>query len=254
MKLLYQAKFWRATWEGVLIVAVFFPLHFMLERPHPTVWSILVILLLFFAPPIWTAFRLRTSPRPSPWPMLEYTWFGFQLGLWGGVVGGVENTALKVAFGEPFLVPLSTWIIVAIIFAGASATAYAVFVPILRAILALLQDAAFPLALVLRSGAEPGRPSLRRAVFYSVIPGMGHYYLQRSHRGASYLGLACSLALLGLFTGTAAMVLLVEGRVMPTPYLMVAAVLILSPMCLAIVAAVDVYFTLHRALGDTAHA
>jgi hypothetical protein len=61
------------------------------------------------------------------------------------------------------------------------------------------------------------------------------------------------VALLGLFTGTAAVVLLVEGRVMPTPYLIAAALLILSPAFLAIVAAVDVYVTTHNALGSTAH-
>jgi hypothetical protein len=158
-------------------------------------------------------------------------------------VGGLENSLLKVAFGEPFLVPLSTWLIVAGIFALASAAAYAVFIPILRAIVALYYDATVPLTLIWRGGAEPGKASLKRALLYSVVPGMGHYYLHRSRRGASFFGLACSLALLGLFTGTAGLVLLVEGRVMPTPYLIVAALLILSPVFLAILAAIDVYVT-----------
>jgi hypothetical protein len=82
---------------------------------------------------------------------------------------------------------------------------------------------------------------------------MGHYYLHRSRRGASFFGLACSLALLGLFTGTAGLVLLVEGRVMPTPYLIVAALLILSPVFLAILAAIDVYVTSQKTLGSTAN-
>ena len=253
MHVLYRASGGQATAEGVLVVAVLFPLHFLLERSHPSVWSNLVILLLFFVPPIWTAWRLRPNPRPAPWHILEYTLFGFQLGLWGGVVGGIENTLLKVVLGAPFLVPLSTWLIVAGIFALASAAAYAVFVPILRALLALCHDATVPLPLVWRGGAEPGRVSLRRALLYSAIPGMGHYYLRQSRRGASYFGLACSLALLGLFTGTAGFVLLVEGRVMPTPYLIVAVVLILSPVLLAIVAALDVYVTSQNALGHTAN-
>jgi hypothetical protein len=249
MHLLYRASFGQAMLEGLLLVAVLFPLHFMLERPDPTLWSNLVILLLFFGPPIWTALRLRTSSQPSPWHILEYALFGFQLGLCAGVVGGIENAVLKVAFDEVFLVPLSTWIVVAFTFALASASAYAVFVVILRALLALWHDASLPLALVWRGDAPPGETSLRRAMLYSVIPGMGHYYLHKSRRGAGYLTLACSLALLGLCTGTAALVLLVEGRLMPTPYLILAALLILSPGLLAILAAVDVYTTGRNTLG-----
>jgi hypothetical protein len=248
MHLLYRASVGRATWEGVLVVAVLFPLHFLLERPHPSVASNLLILLLFFVPPIWMALRLRTSPRPAPWHILEYALFGFQLGLWGGMVGGIELVLLKVVAGEPFLVPLTTWVMIAFIFAWASGTAYAVFVLLLRAILALGQDATLPSTLIFRGSVTPDTPSLRRAILYSVIPGVGHYYLHRSGRGAAYLGVACSVALLGLFTGTAAVVLLVEGRVMPTHYLIAAALLILSPVFLAIVAAVDVYVTSHNAL------
>jgi hypothetical protein len=244
--MLYRARFRRATLEGVLIVAVLFPIHFFAERPNPTVLSNLAVLLLFFLPPIWGALRLRPAPGPVPWAILHDALFGGQLGLWSGVVGGLEKALLTVLLGESFLIPLSTWLIVAFIFACASALAYAAFLVILRALLGRALGSSVPLGFWRFRRPEQAERTVAYAVISSLIPGVGHYLIDQPQRGARYLRLALLLALLGLFIGTAALVLLVEGRVFPTPLLIAAGLLVISPLPLGGIAAVDLYLAYRR--------
>ena len=248
--MLDQAGFRRATLEGVLFVAVLFPVHFIAGLPGPTFLSTLAILLLFFLPPIWGALRLRSPERPAPWRILYYAFFGFQLGLWAGVVGGMEKALLTVALGQRFIVPLPTWVIIAFIFALASAMAYADFVLIIRGLMTLAQDPRAPLDLFFPRQPRPEEASIKRAILYSLVPGMGHYYLGQLERGSRYLILTLTLALLGLLIGTAALVLLVEARVPSLWLMIVSGLLILSPLPLAILAALDVYTTSHRRVGE----
>lgn len=248
--MLDQASFRRATLEGVLFVAVLFPLHFITELPGPTFLSTLAILLLFFLPPIWGALRLRAPERPVPWRILYYAFFGFQLGLLAGVVGGVEKALLTAVFGQRFIVPFLTWVIIDFIFASASATAYAVFILIIRGLMTLVQNPRAPLDLFFHRRPRPEETSLGRAILYSFVPGMGHYYLGQLERGSRYLVLTLTLVLLGLLIGTAALILLVEARV-PALWLMIASgLLILSLLFLAVLAALDVYTTSHRRVGE----
>jgi hypothetical protein len=88
----------------------------------------------------------------------------------------------------------------------------------------------------------PGRPSAPRGagVFYSLVPGLGHFAVGRAGRGKPFLLAALAAGLSGLVIIIVALILLVEGGVPTLPLLSAGAALVLFPILLVVLSALDV--------------
>lgn len=226
--------------EGLAVVAVLFPIHFFTERPRATVLSTALALLLFFVPPVVAAVRLEPRRGNLFSQALGYVGFGFVLGLLAGLVGGVEKGVLHLITGEPLPVPTGLWIGIALFFALASGLAYGVMLALVRGLGALLRTPS-PEAVSSLFERFPRR-SRWWGLLYTLIPGLGHFALGRPARGKPFLSAAVASGLSGLVIGIAGLILLVEGAVPTLPLLALGAALLLFPLVLVLVSALDLLF------------
>ena len=224
---------------GLAVVAVLFPIHYFTGRPNPTPLSTGLVLLLFFAPPALAAARLE-GPRGSlPRQAAAYLGFGFVLGVLAGLVGGVEKAVLHLLTGEPFPIPLRLWSVVALLFALAAGLAYGILLGLIRSLAALLRQPVPELLTSLFTGLPP---SLASALLYCVVPGLGHFALGLPARGRPFLLAAVTAGLAGLLIGIAGLILLVEGGLPTLPALILGATLVLLPIVLVPLAALDLLY------------
>lgn len=226
--------------QGLAVVAVLFPIHFFTERPNPTPLSTGLVLLLFFAPLALAVARLEERRGSLPRQVAAYLGFGFVLGLLAGLVGGVEKTLLHLLTGEPFPIPPRLWSAVALLFALAAGLAYAILLSLIRSLAALLRQPVPEPLTSLFSGLSP--PSFSVALLYCVVPGLGHFALELPGRGRLFLLAAVSAGLVGLLIGIAGLILLVEGGIPTLPALVLGAALILLPVVLVPLAALDLLY------------
>lgn len=232
-----SASFLRATLEGIFIVTFLFPFHFFAELGGPDEVSNVLILGLFFLPPLWGAIRLRPWPRDNPDAVLWAALFGFNLGIWGGAAGAVANILLSLGTGRGFLVPIELWIPLATTFALLSALAYTVIVLLTRGLLNLLSDPESPGKVLF--AAPPEKRSVRNAVIYNLIPGLGLYYLNHPLRGANYLSATMVAGLLAFSYAVAAAILFFEATVVSTTLLAVSGNLLIVVAGLWLISTLD---------------
>jgi len=225
--------------QGLVVVAVLFPMHFFAERPSPTPLSTGLVLLLFFVPPALAAARLEAPRGGLPGQAAAYLGFGFVLGVLAGLVGGAEKAILHLLTGEPFPISLRLWGAVALLFALASGLAYGVLLGLARGLAALLRQPAPEPLTALFSGLPP---SLASALLSCVVPGLGHVALGLPARGRPFLLAAVTAGLAGLLIGIAGMLLLVEGGLPTLPVLVLGAALLLLPVVLVPLAALDLLY------------
>lgn len=226
--------------EGLAVVAVLFPIHFFAERPRPTAFSTLLVLLLFFAPLALAAVRLESRRGTLTSQLLGYLAFGVLLGALAGVVGGLENALLHLVTGESLPMRSGLWGGVALLFAFAAGLAYGAMLGLVRAASALCST---QLPETVESLFVSGSPSSRwSAALYSLIPGLGHFAVGRPARGRPFLLAAVVSGLSGLVIGIAGLILLVEGGVPALPLLVLGATLVVLPLVLVVLAALDLLF------------
>lgn len=89
---------------------------------------------------------------------------------------------------------------------------------------------------------SPGRASASRgaSVFYSLVPGLGYFAVGHAGRGRLFLLAALAAGLSGLVITIVALILLVEGGVPTLPLLSGGAALVLLPLVLVGLSALDV--------------
>lgn len=225
---------------GLVVVAVLFPLHFFTERPNPTPLSTGLVLLLFFAPPALAAARLERPRGSLPRQTAAYLSLGFVLGILAGLVGGVEKAALHLLTGEPLPIPPRLWGAVALLFAVAAGLAYGILLSLIRGLAALLREPVPEPLTSLFSGLPS--PSFSAALLYCVVPGLGHFAIGLPARGRPFLLAAVTAGLAGLLIGIGGLILLVEGGLPTLPALILGAALVLLPVVLVPLAALDLLY------------
>lgn len=226
--------------EGLVVVLVLLPIHFLVERPRPTALSTVLVLLVFFLPPAWAAVRLESRGGSLVDKVLRYLGFGLVLGVSVGFVGGLLKGLLHLVTGEPLRLPPGLWIGIALLFALATGLAYGVMLCLVRGMGALLREPS-PEAVASLSAGLP-RASGRMGLLYNVIPGLGHFALGRPDRGRLFLFTAVASGLSGLVILIVGLILLVEGGIPTLPLLALGAGLLFFPLLLVLAAAFDMLF------------
>jgi hypothetical protein len=198
----------------------------------------LLATLLFFAPIVLAALRLEPATGGFLRQTIGYLGFGLILGTLVGLVGGLERWLLHLVTGDPLPIRPALWSAVALLFAIGTGLAYGIMLCLVRGFGAL----AIAPASEMEPALAPGRaPASRGAgLFYSLVPGLGHFAVGRPGRGKPFLLAALAAGLSGLVIAIVALILLVEGGVPTLPLLSAGAVLVLLPLVLVVLSALDV--------------
>ena len=225
---------------SVVVVAVLLPIHFFTERGGPTTLSTVVVLGLFFVPPVLAATRLPPRRGSLIRRALAHLGFGILLGVLVGGVGGAVKLFLHQVTGEPLGLPPATWVRVAALFVVATGLGYGVLITLARGASTLVLG---PSPEPLTSPLAGRLPASRwAALLLSVVPGLGHVAVGRPSRGRPFLLAAMASGLAGLVLGIAGVILLVEGGLPTLPLLAVAAALVCLPLGLVVAAGLDLLF------------
>jgi hypothetical protein len=225
----------------MVAVLLLVPAHFFAERPRPTVASALIAALLFFAPLAIAACRLEAGEGGLLGQAIRYLGFGLFLGTLVGVVGGLEKWLLHLVTGDPLPIRPAVWTAVALLFAVGTGLAYGVMLCLFRGFGALVVTPAE----ALHQG--PGEQRSRRAgVLYSLVPGLGHFAVGNPGRGKPFLLAAVAAGLSGLVIAVVALILLVEAGIPTLPLLVAGVALVLFPLVLVLLSALDVLFLARR--------
>ena len=234
-----RVTFNQAIIEAVLLGGSAVAAHLALELREPSLASAIAILVAFFLPPIWGALRLGPHDEGDPAQrVLRTATFGLQLGLFVAGLGAAEKLAALALAGKSLPVPLSVWLAVAIFFAVCSAIAYALIVLGVRTIMAVHRDPQVVADYIFPS--RQGSLDTATALAYSLVPGLGHYYLGRPQRGAGFMLVTVELALAALCAIIAGLILVWEARARFDPFFDLAVIILLSPLVLVLASIVDV--------------
>lgn len=238
-----RTAYGQALAEGVLLAMVLVAIHLALEIREISLASAVLILLAFFLPPFWGALRLGPRGQGSRGHgVLRAASFGLQLGLLASGLGAVEKLVATVLAGQAIPIPLPLWVGVALFFAVSSAVAYALIVMAVRIIMAVNQQPEVVMRYIFpdRPVGAAGVGNTPAALAYSLVPGLGHYYLGRPQRGATFLLVAVELALAALCVVIAGLILVWEARANFEPYLVLTVIVLLSPLVLVVASLLDV--------------